>query len=303
MALITSANVAQAIVKFVAADVLDALMPEFLMGALVNRDYEPTLAQAGDTVNVPIPPTLAANNIIEAGTVQTQAQSLDNAQVTLDTHVESTFAIPDVTKALAYPDLIKAYMKPAVIAIAQKIESDLLSQYALFTSNAVVGGASALDEARIDQAEQALFAAKVPAGLPKYLILSTGSYGGARQLPRFSEFQTGVNRDQVSPIQSGQLPGSIKGFQVFRSQLVPNVAGTTYNLAFARDAMALVVRKLPMPLPGTGAIAEYAELGDFGVRVIMSYQPNTLAQQFTVDCLYGCGPLRQSFGVVIQTNQ
>jgi len=28
------------------------------------------------------------------------------------------------------------------------------------------------------------------------------------------------------------------------------------------------------------------------MRVVMSYQPNTLAQQFTVDILYGCAVLR-----------
>ena len=52
---------------------------------------------------------------------------------------------------------------------------------------------------------------------------------------------------------------------------------------------------------GTGAIAEYAELGNFGMRVVMSYQPNTLAQQFTVDVLYGCAVLRNSSGVQVST--
>ena len=45
------------------------------------------------------------------------------------------------------------------------------------------------------------------------------------------------------------------------------------------------------------AIADYAELGNFGMRVTLSYQPNTLAQQFTVDVLYGSAILRNSFGV------
>jgi hypothetical protein len=54
-------------------------------------------------------------------------------------------------------------------------------------------------------------------------------------------------------------------------------------------------------LPGTGAIAEYVELGNFGMRVVMSYQPNTLAQQFTVDVLYGCGVLRNAAGVQVNT--
>ena len=81
MPAITSANVANAIVKLVAVDALPALMGNLVMGNLVNRDYEPTLAQAGDTVNVPIPPTLVANNIAEGGTVQTQNPNLGNAQI------------------------------------------------------------------------------------------------------------------------------------------------------------------------------------------------------------------------------
>src|ERR1700688_2459266 len=139
MAVITSANVANAIVKLVAADALPALVGNLVMGNLVNRDYEPTLAQAGDTVNIPIPPTLVANNIAEGGTVQTQNPSLGNAQIVLNTHAEATFQIPDVTKVLAVPDLLKVYMEPSVAAIAERIESDLLSLYAGFTANTPVG--------------------------------------------------------------------------------------------------------------------------------------------------------------------
>ena len=65
MPAITSSNVANAIVKLVAADALPALMGNLVMGNLVNRDFEPSLAQAGDTINVPIPPVLVANNLAE----------------------------------------------------------------------------------------------------------------------------------------------------------------------------------------------------------------------------------------------
>src|SRR5436305_377242 len=104
MPAITSTNVANAIVKLVAADALPALMGNLVMGNLVNRDYEPVLAQAGDTINVAIPPTLVANNIAEGGTVQTQNPNLGNAQIVLNTHAEATFLVPDVTKILAVPD-------------------------------------------------------------------------------------------------------------------------------------------------------------------------------------------------------
>src|ERR1700716_3061101 len=164
MPAITSANIANAIVKLVAVDALPALMGNLVMGNLVNRDYEPRLAQAGDTVNIPIPPTLVANNLAEGGSVLTQNPSLGNAQIVLNTHAEATFQIPDVTKMLAVPELLEIYMKPAVLAIAEKIEADLLSLYAGFTANSPVGTAGvAITESVIDAAETALFVAKIPA--------------------------------------------------------------------------------------------------------------------------------------------
>src|SRR5512147_21973 len=153
MPAVTSANLANAIVKLVAVDALPALMGNLVMGNLVNRDFEPALGQAGDTVNVPIPPTLVANNLAEGGTVQTQNASLGNAQIVLNTHAEATFQIPDVTKILAVPDLLRLYMQPALVALAEKIESDLLGLYAGFSANATVGGGgTALSEATVDAA-------------------------------------------------------------------------------------------------------------------------------------------------------
>lgn len=303
MPAITSANVASAIVKLVAADALPALVGNLVMGNLVNRDYEPTLAQAGDTVNVPIPPTLVANNIAEGGTVSTQNPNLGNAQIVLNTHAEATFQIPDVTKVLAVPDLLRVYMQPAVIAIAERIESDLLGLYASFTANTPVGiAATPITEAVIDAAETALFQAKVPAMQPKHLLVDASTYSQMRQIPRFSEFQT-AGEAGLRALVEGTV-GKIKDFFVFRSQFVTKTGSspvTTHNIAFVRDAIGLVIRRLPQPLPGTGAIAEYADLGNFGMRVIMSYQPNTLSQQFTVDVLYGTAALRNTFAVQVNS--
>lgn len=301
MPAITSANVANAICKLVAADALPALMGNLVMGNLVNRDYEPTLAQAGDTVNVPIPPTLVANNIAEGGTVQTQNPNLGNAQIVLNTHAEATFQIPDVTKVIAVPDLLKLYMQPAVVALAEKIESDLLALCSQFTANAPLGTAGTpITEALVDEAETALFQAKVPASEPKYLVVDANTYSALRQIPRFSEYHT-AGEAGLRALVDGAV-GKMKDFYIFRSQFVSKTGSnpsTTHNLAFTKNAIGLVVRRLPQPLPGTGAISEYAELGNFGMRVTMSYQPNTLAQQFTVDVLYGAGVLRNSFGVQI----
>src|SRR5215472_11051978 len=259
---ITSNNVANAIVKLVAADALPVLVGNLVMGNLVNRDYEPVLAQAGDTINVPIPPTMVANNILEGGTVQPQNPSMGNAQIVMNSHVEATFQIPDVTKVLAVPDLLKVYMQPAVVAIAEKIESDLLSLYAGFTANTPVGTAGTpITEQVIDAAETALFLAKVPPHEQKFIVVDAATYSTWRQIPRFSEFQTAGDAGLRAVIDG--TVGKIKDFFVLRSQYVPKTGSgpvTTHNLAFTRDALGLVIRRLPQPLPGTGAIAEYADL-------------------------------------------
>jgi len=303
MAFITSDNLANAIVKLVAVDALPALMGNLVMGNLVNRDFSPTLAQPGDTVNVPIPPVLLANNIAEGGTVQTQAVNIGNASIILSTHAEATFQIPDVTRILASPDLLRLYMQPAVIALAERIEGDLLKLAMQFTANAPVGTpASALTEASIDAAETALFNAKVPPSAAKFLVVDGNAYSSLRQIPRFSEYGS-AGEAGLRALVDGSV-GKIKDFYVFRSQFPYKSGGptvTTYNLGFAKDAIGLVTRRLPQPLPGTGAIAEYAEMGNFGVRVLMSYAPNTLAQQFTVDVLYGCAVLRNQFGIQVRS--
>jgi len=300
---ITSQNLAQAIVKLVAADALPALVGNLVMGNLVNRDFEPTLAQAGQVVNVPIPPVMQANNIAEEGEIQTQSPSLGNAQITLDTHAEASFQIPDVTKVIAVPELLKLYMQPAIVALAEKVETDLLALATQFTANSPLGAAgTAITESMIDTAETALFTSKVPSTQGKYLVVSPEAYSQLRQIPRFSEYHSAGAAGLRSLIE-GNI-GRIKDFWVLRSQFVPKSGSSpvlTTNLGFAKDAIGLAVRRLPKPILGTGAVAEYAEMGNFSVRVLMSYAPNTLAQQFTVDILYGCGVLRNSHGVQVRT--
>lgn len=294
MPAITSENVASAILKLLAARALPILRPNFVMGGLVTRDFDAQFAQAGDTITIRTPPTMQVNVISETGTVQTQNPSPGNTELVLDTHAEATFQIPDVTKAIAQPDLLSMYLEPAVVAIATKIEQDLLSQFARFTRNTAVGAANtALTEDTIDKAEQTLFDAFVPESERRVLVVSSSGYSDLRKISRFTEVDKIGSGDAIRTAQIGR----IKNFDVFRSQLVQKVSTTTYNLAFARQAIGLVSRRLPMPLPGTGAIAEFIEDSSFGMRLVSSYNANSLAQQYTVDVLYGVGTLRDQFAV------
>jgi N4-gp56 family major capsid protein len=298
MGAITSQNLAAAVVDAVAASFLPALRNQMVMGNLVNRSFEAQLGSEGDTVNIPIPPVLSANNISETGTVQPQAATPGNAQVNLNTHIETTFKIPDVVKAIANPAYLGIYMEPAVIALAEKIENDLFSLYVHFGSS--VGSTSAaVTEAVVDSAEKQLFTNKLPVGTAKVLVVHEDVYSTLRQIDRFSE----VNKLGSGEAIINGTVGRLKDFYVLRSQLANKLSGPEYHsMAFGRDAIALAMRRLPGVTPGTGAVVRYAEMATFGLRVVMSYDANTLAQQFTVDALYGAAVIRHQFGIDVKSN-
>src|SRR5207302_2523154 len=116
-----------------------------------------------------------------------------------------------------------------------------------------------LTEATIDAAETALFQAKMPASHARYLVVDPAAYSALRQIPRFSEYHT-AGEAGLRALVDGTV-GKMKDFFIFRSQFVPKTGSspvTTHNIAFGKNALGLVVRRLPQPIPGTGAIAEYA---------------------------------------------
>lgn len=293
---ITSENLALAIVKLVADEALPVLEPNLRMAALVNRDYEATLAQRGDTVNIPITPSMVANSIAENGTVTPQQVTFGNVAVTLTQHKESTFIVGDVAKALANIDVLRSLMQPAMLAISTQVEQDLFSLAPLFTFNSPVGTANTPPtEATVDAIETAFFNAKVPENEERICACSSAFYSSIRQVERFSEQRMIGSGDAIL---SGEV-GRLKNVSFFRSQLINAVSNTTTNLAFTKSGISLVVRKLPLAMPGQGVVQTYADYKNLSLRVSMSYNPSALAQQFTVDILYGMAALRNQAGMQV----
>ena len=291
---ITSQNLADAIARVIAARFMDNLHPQFVMAGLVNRDFDANLGSVGDTVNVPIPPVLKASNIAEAGSVTNQNAAVGSAQIALATHAEVSFVIPDVTKAIAHPETTDAFMSAAVLALAEKVEGDLMRGYLYLDKNTAVGSNGAdLTEATLALADAALFKARVPQTSPRNLVVNADQYGLLAQIPRFTEAQTSGDPSGIS---DGILFGKVKGFRVFRHQLVEKVSTTVYNMAFERSALVLASRRLPLVQAGLGAVQTYH---GYGMRLTMSYNPSTLSQQFTVDMLYGTGTARPEFGIQV----
>lgn len=77
------------------------------------------------------------------------------------------------------------------------------------------------------------------------------------------------------------------------SKLIRFKSDSCHYCGAAHD-MVMITRRSPLPLPGCGAIGQYAELSDFGLRVVLSYDAHDLGQTIMIDTLVGGGRIPRS---------
>lgn len=72
-----------------------------------------------------------------------------------------------------------------------------------------------------------------------------------------------------------------------------------YNFAFHRNALALVVRPLATPRPGTGALSSVVNNNGFSVRAVITYDGKAQGHRVTLDMLCGVKVLDTKLGCVM----
>lgn len=72
-----------------------------------------------------------------------------------------------------------------------------------------------------------------------------------------------------------------------------------YNLAFHRDAIALVTRPLELPMSGAGARAAVVNNNGFSMRVVITYNGEAQGHLVTLDMLCGTAILDTNLGAVM----
>lgn len=265
----------------------------------VNRNYEGDVAQYGKAVTVPFPGALSANDKTPGSDFTIQNATSTGVTVTLNKHKEATFIIEDIDKATSNGDILKMYMGSAMTAITEKVEDDLFTLYSGFSTADIGTGGTDVTAALIRTARLTLQNAKAPRA-DRTLVLSPKDINAL--MAADSQFLLAANqRGNDQTINEGII-GRYMGFDVMESTAVPTGGGSTFNLAFHKDAIGLVVRPLTTDIPANlgavAAIVEDAESG-LGLRVILSYNAMRGGVQCTVDLLYGFAELRDAFGVVV----
>lgn len=287
-------HVQTAIPSFWANIALGALKANTVMVQLVNRDYENQVATKGDVVNVVKRGTLVVNDKETGKQITLQTPTNTKIPVTLNKHKEISWLIEDTASAKAIEDAVN-YVTDAAIKLGNEIDADLLKLYAQ-VGNKITDKSVGVDS--ILAAREKLNILKCPVN-GRYMILHPKDETSVLKLEQFTSAQW--DNDNARALREATL-GRKYGFTFIMDQNVVETGGSRYNIAFTKDAFALVTRPLPAPPAGSGANSTTVEEDGISIRVTSSYSQKDGGMLWTLDVLYGVAALREEeCAVVIET--
>lgn len=335
--------------EIVAKEALMVLQSNLVMADLVHRDYSDEFVNVGDTISVRKPAKFVAKNF--AGTTSVQDISEGSVPVKLDRFRDVTVAVTAKQLTLDIADFSEQVITPAMQAIAQAVDQDLLALGIGTASYKVRCSKDTSDLKDIAMIAKQLDINKVPQQ-NRHLVmcpnhkyryalsenLSKVSYAGDNMtlrdalLGRVYSLETYM--DQNAPDSGAKNPGTATGFTVTGTAgnsyvTVADVEGTIaagdafildgylyrflqggtgklnidqplmttcsaksvtpvnmpHSLAFHRNGIALVTRRLALPMGA--AKAAYASADGLAVRVVYDYDSTTKTDKVSFDIIYG----------------
>lgn len=284
-----------------AQEALSILRANLGLAKVVAKDSdfgEGAFAQVGQTLNIGYAGTFAtqdktANTLLTAS-VPTGGTS---KAVTLDHYKVVPFVIENIAQAQSNQNLMQRLLEPAVVALAEQVETDLFALYASLTPTALGTSGTDLTAAVVRSARKTLNDNKAPQ-MDRHLFVSDKD---EIALLADTTLATYFAYAQAQAIETG-TPPKLYGFNVHQSQLVPVVTGTpnsTKNIAIHKNAFILATRPV-RPAGGSTVLSAMMQDEESGLTLNMEAQYNIQAMGLWVNLsiLYGITALRPDQGVV-----
>lgn len=246
----------------------DAVQFKAVIAKRVNREFEGTIREMGDTVNIPSMSNFTAVDKSTNTDLDAEAFTHPVQQLSINKHKAVAVKIERFAERQAMPGYRSRITRRLGYPIARVIETDLSALFASFTSNTAVGtlgqelsiadyrtawknlvAAGAIEEAMTDEDTS--------------IFLSPGEYAAALSQEVLISKDYGDNGDAISKA----ALGAIFGTRVFLSNLLTtNGAGKDCWWGH-KDAITLAVQQK--------------------VRVETDYRPMAIATEIVADSIYG----------------
>lgn len=272
---------------------LEVLRNQIVAARLITKDTDITGSfTVGDVLNIPVPGTFTTNPKAKGTAVTLQNPSAGTVNVTLDQHHEVSFLVEDPVRAQQNQDTVAGHTRQAAVAIAEKIETDVLSLVSGFSTN-VGNPATAPTNATLLAARQQLNTNKAPMD-GRFIIVGPA---GEVDLLGDTNLQTYFANSKPDGISNGMI-GSAYGADIYMSQLVPSSGAGASGIAGTPEFGILAMRALPTAeAPGVSQMVMMDPVSGLAIRQTASYSADYLGVQITLDVLYGFAELRDACGV------
>ena len=221
--------------EIVAKEALMVLTGNLVMADLVHRDFSDEFVSVGDTVTVRKPAKFVAKNF--TGQTESQDVTEESVSVKLDRFRDVTVAVTSKELSLDIADFSRQVVEPAMQAIAQAIDQDLLAVAASQAGFKMASDADTASLKDIAALAKHLDLKKAPAQNRSLVLhpehkyryalaenLSSAAYSGDNQMLRDAMlgklYTLETYMDQCAPDSNAKNPGTAAGF---------NVTGTAGN--------------------------------------------------------------------------
>jgi hypothetical protein len=288
----------------IAQAALATLYENTVAAQLVYRDYSSEfVAKVGDTITIRKPAVFTAQEFVEASGITIQDGTEAGIPVVLNHHADVSFAVTTKDLTLKLEDFRAQLLDPALEAISQKIDRDVLSFRADITAE--VGTATGMEWNK----PEALIAAGTELDIHNVPMADRRAIVGPRTRGAWLNSDILKNADRsgsTAALRQGSIGQNLFGFDAYMSQNIgqpdadPDEGDPTteVNVAFHRTAVALVTRQLELP---QGAANSYiANYKGFGIRVVIGYDQTKKRDIVSLDTLYGVKTLDPNRAVLIK---
>ena len=170
--------------QVIANEALLVLESNLTMANLVHRDYSKELVNVGDTITVRKPAKFVAKNFI--GEVEEQEISEGSVPVKMDRYRDVTVGVTSKEMTLDIKDFSKQVIEPALTAIAQAVDIDLLTVGVEKAGSKVSVSATPVI-ADIANVAKALDKKKAPRDKNRNLVLATDTMYKYNTLDNFAK--------------------------------------------------------------------------------------------------------------------
>lgn len=274
----------------IAREALMVLRNNAVMANLVHRDYsDEFVAGVGDTVTIRKPAKFQANEFNGSLTVQDATEG--SVSVTLNKHLDVSFAVTSKQMTLDIKDFSQQLLVPAMQAFADKIDSYLLGLASSVTNEVSYTSGTDNIRTKLVDARKYLTAAAAPMTDRRFVY---GSDIEADLLKTDLFLAADKVGDEGTALREASL-GRKFGLDFYVDQ---NVGSD--NLVFHKNAFALVTRQLELPLGN--ANASIVNYDGFGLRVVYGYDMDKKTDTISIDMLCGVKVLDKDLAAVIDSN-